>query len=269
MKEIKISIRNMNKIYLDKIKSDFNKNGYYILKNFYNAKKCNDFLKLISKYATINYPPIMNPDRSDFLISQSIEKLSKLNSLYEKTLFLKKLEKDAKDIKKFMFDKKIFKVLNFIKGKKVDPLMSQMIFKKASSKFSKQSWQPHQDNSYPKNKNGHYITTNVFLNKSTKKNGTLYVWESSHKYGIFNFGFKKSYREKDNKPGNIVKTKKKFNVKILNFNKGDLLILHGNCVHGSYPNNSKTSRPLYSVSYLPIGEKFISGKNAQRKRLKL
>ena len=44
-----------------------------------------------------------------------------------------------------------------------------MIFKKAKSKYSKQSWQPHQDNSYPKNKNGHYITTNVFLNKSTKR----------------------------------------------------------------------------------------------------
>ena len=256
----------MDKNYLNKVKSNFNQNGYYILRNFYTSNKCNDFLKLISKYASKDYPPIMNPDRIDFLISQSLDKFSVLKNLKEKTLFCKKLLKDINLIKKFMFDEKIFKVLNFIKGKKVDPLMSQMIFKKAKSKFSKQSWQPHQDNSYPKNKNGHYITTNVFLNKSTKKNGTLYVWKGSHEYGIFKFNFKKSYREKDNKPGNIVKTKKKFNVKVLNFNKGDLLILHGNCVHGSLPNNSNISRPLYSVSYIPVGEKFIPGKNAQRKR---
>ena len=46
---------------------------------------------------------------------------------------------------------------------------------------------------------------------------------------------------------------------------GDLLILHGNLVHGSFPNKSNKSRQLYSASYLPVGEKFISGANAQRK----
>ena len=258
----------MNSKNLYQVKKNFNQSGYHVLRRFYNKKKCDNFLKLISKYASKDFPPIMNPDRVEFLISQSLDKFLNLKNLKDKTSLYKNFIKDTDLIKKFMFDKKIYKVLNFIKGKKVDPLMSQMIFKKAKSKYSKQSWQPHQDNSYPKNKNGHYITTNVFLNKSTKKNGTLYVWEGSHKSGIFNFNFKKSYRESDNRPGNIVKTKKKFNIKTLNFNKGDLLILHGNCVHGSFPNYSNISRPLYSVSYLPVGEKFIAGKNAQRKRLR-
>lgn len=258
----------MNIKSLNKIKLNFNNKGYYVIKNFYNSKKCDYFLKVISKYASKDFPPIINPDRVEFLTSQSFEKFYTKKTLREKIFFFKNLEKNSKLIKNFMFDKKIFKILNFIKGKKVDPLMSQMIFKKAKTKFSKQSWEPHQDNSYAQNKNGHYITTNIFLNNSTKKNGTLYVWEGSHKFGIFKFNFKKSYRENDNRPGNIVKTKKEFDVKILNFKKGDLLILHGNCVHGSFQNNSNISRPLYSVSYIPIGEKFISGKNAQRTRLK-
>ena len=143
--------------------------------------------------------------------------------------------------------------------------MSQMIFKKANTKYSLQSWEPHQDNSYPKNKNGEYITINIFMNNSTKKNGTLYIWEKSHMHGIFDYKSKISYREKDHKPGNIAKSKEKFNIKILNFQKGDLLILHGNLVHGSFPNRSNKSRPLYSASYLPSGEKFISGASAQRK----
>ena len=211
----------------------------------------------------------MNPDRVEFLLSQTTKKFDNFKNLRQKTYFFEELVKDAEKIKKFMFNDKLLKILKFIKGKKVDPLMSQMIFKKAKTRFSKQSWQPHQDNSYPKNKNNEYITTNIFLNMSSKKNGSLFVWEKSHSYGIFKFKFKKSYREKDGKPGNITLTKKKFKVKILNFKKGDLLILHGNCVHGSFPNNSKISRPLYSVSYLPIGEKFISGKNAQRKRIQI
>ncbi len=256
----------MNKKNLKDLKASFEKDGYYIIKDFWNLKKCNNFTKIIEKYSSLDFAPIMNPDRDDFLMAQCANKINDFKSLSEKTNFYKQLLKDSRVIKKFMFDKKILSILKYLKGKRVDPLMSQMIFKKAKSKFSGQSWQPHQDNSYPKNKNGNYITTNVFLNKSTVKNGTLYIWEKSHNHGIFKFNFKKSYREVDGKPGNIVQTNNRFNVKVLNFRKGDLLILHGNLVHGSFPNKSKISRPLYSVSYMPVGEKFIAGKNAQRAR---
>ena len=144
--------------------------------------------------------------------------------------------------------------------------MSQMLFKEKKTKYSKQSWLPHQDNSYPKNKNGNYITINIFLNKASKQNGSLFIYEKSHTFGIFKYVRKISYREKDEKPGNFIDTKK-FKKIDLNFNVGDMLILHGNLVHGSYPNHSNNSRPLYSVSYITKNEKFISGLNAQRKVL--
>ena len=79
----------------------------------------------------------------------------------QKTYFFEELVKDAEKIKKFMFNDKLLKILKFIKGKKSEPLMSQMIFKKAKTRFSKQSWQPHQDN-LSKNKNNEYISTNIF-----------------------------------------------------------------------------------------------------------
>jgi len=165
-----------------------------------------------------------------------------------------------------MINKKILQILEKIKKKKIKVLMSQMIFKEKKTNYASQSWQPHQDNSYPKNKNGHYITINIFLRNSDISNGTLYIYEKSHKYGILDFSKKVSYREKDFKPGNTVK-KLPFRKRNLNFRRGDLLVLHGNLVHGSYPNKSSKSRPLYSVSYIPKGEKFISGLNAQRKIL--
>ncbi|MDB3943905.1 phytanoyl-CoA dioxygenase family protein [Candidatus Pelagibacter sp.] len=247
------------------IKSSFNENGYAIIENFFSKKECNNFLKVITKYSSKEYPPIMNPDRFDFLVSQSFEKIENFEDLKDKTNFIRNLLNDANYFKSIITSKKILNLLKKIKNKKINALMSQMIFKKANTKYSLQSWEPHQDNSYPKNKNGEYITINIFMNNSTKKNGTLYIWEKSHMHGIFDYKSKISYREKDHKPGNIAKSKEKFNIKILNFQKGDLLILHGNLVHGSFPNRSNKSRPLYSASYLPSGEKFISGASAQRK----
>ncbi len=247
------------------IKPFFEENGYAIIKDFFSKKNCDQFLKIIYKYSTKEYAPIMNPDRVDFLISQSLQKIEKFNKLKEKTKFIRDLQNDAEYFKSVITDQKILNLLKKIKNKKINALMSQMIFKKANTTYSLQSWEPHQDNSYPKNKNGEYITINIFMNDSNKNNGTLYIWEKSHKYGIFNYKRKISYREKDSRPGNISKSKTKFEEKILNFKKGDLLILHGNLVHGSYPNKSRKSRPLYSASYIPSGEKFISGANAQRK----
>ena len=243
-----------------KVKKDFEEEGYSIIKNFYPEKKCNIFLKKIKKYANNDFAPIMNPDREEFLISQTINRILNFKYLGEKANFLNSMKNECDFFRSLMLNKKILNILNKIKNKKVSALMSQMIFKEKKTKYAKQSWLPHQDNSYPKNKNGHYITINIFMNKSTKKNGTLYILNKSHKYGIF------KYRRKDFRPGNNISTKK-FKKIDLNFDKGDMIILHGNLIHGSYSNNSNCSRPLYSVSYMTKGEKFISGRNAQRKEL--
>jgi ectoine hydroxylase-related dioxygenase (phytanoyl-CoA dioxygenase family) len=245
----------------------FNENGYAIVKNYFSINECNFFLKKVSKYANKEFSPIMNPDRIDFLAPQTSDNFLNLPSLTSKTNFFKLLFRDCQYFRSVITSNKILKLLKNIKKKKVNALMSQMIFKKAKSVFSKQSWEPHQDNSYSKNKNGHYITINIFMNNSNKKNGTLYIWEKSHKYGLFNYKKKISYREKDGKPGNVANSNINFKKKDLNFKKGDMLILHGNLVHGSYPNKSKRSRPLYSASYISDGEKFVAGKNAQRQIL--
>lgn len=248
------------------LKKNFEENGYLIIKSFFSKKNCNLFLKKVKNYANKDFAPIMNPDRSEFLIPQILEKINETKYLGDKANLVRSLEKDCNYFRSVMTDKKIMKILQSIKKKKIHALMSQMIFKEKKTKYSRQSWLPHQDNSYPMNENGQYITINIFLEKSNLKNGTLYVLEKSHKNGILDFTKKISYREKDFKPGNTVKNLK-FKKKILNFSKGDLLVLHGNLVHGSFPNNSNTSRPLYSVSYITEGEKFIPGLNAQRKIL--
>ena len=51
--------------------------------------------------------------------------------------------------------------------------------------------------------------------------------------------------------------------------QGDLLIMHGNLIHGSYPNVSKRRRPLLSMSYITKGEQFIEGNTAKRTEIEL
>ena len=69
----------------------------------------------------------------------------------------------------------------------------------------------------------------------------------------------KLQKEKDSKPGNISKSKTNFNIKVLNFKKGDLLILHGNLVHGSYPNKSKNHDPYILLAIFRLEKNLSQG----------
>ncbi len=252
---------------MNKIKKEFQDNGYVIIKNFFSKKKCEFFLKKISKYADKNFSAILNPDRQEYLISQSVHLIEKEKYLGDKCDLVYDIKKDCKFFRKQILNKKILKILRSIKGRKVNGLMSQMLFKKSKTKSAKQSWLPHQDSSYVGNTKGEYITTNIFMHNANKLNGTLFIYEKSHLNGVLEFNKKISYREKNNRPGNLVKNLSKFKKKDLYFKKGDMLILHGDLIHGSYENKSNRSRSLYSMSYIAEGEYFTAGLNARRKIL--
>ena len=251
------------------LRKKFEENGYLILKNIFTKKKLKKIFNILHYYANKDFDGIMNPDRSDFLISQSTHIIDRQKTLKDKNKAVTQINKDSKFLRKIILDKKILQKLSKIKGKKVNGLMSQALFKKAKTKSAKQSWLPHQDNSYIKNKGGHYITLNLFFKPAYKSNGSLYIYEKSHKYGLFKFDRQISYREKNNRPGNHIRNLRNFKKKDLSFKAGDLLVLHGNLIHGSYENKSARSRPLYSMCYIPKGEYFTIGFNAQRKILTL
>ena len=95
------------------------------------------------------------------------------------------------------------------------------------------------------------------------------MYPGSHKKGLLksqkNFSYWAKY---DQRPGNEVSTKNLKNFVDLEVNPGDFLIMNGNLIHGSYPNISKKfSRHLLSFNYGVIGEKFSSGKTAQRRSI--
>ena len=78
-----------------------------------------------------------------------------------------------------------------------------------------------------------------------------------------------SYREQAGNPGNVSEfNPKEYNKVDLSFKKGDMVVLDGNVIHGSYENNSKQSRPLFSASFIAVGESFVPGRNASRRIFK-
>jgi ectoine hydroxylase-related dioxygenase (phytanoyl-CoA dioxygenase family) len=258
---------------LSKLQLDFYyQNGYIIVNDILSEKECNLYYNTIKTIADKDFSAIMNPDRIEFLISQCYKQFEECETLYDKTLFFNHLSDISNMMRNVMKNKKAVKVLEQIQQSEVSGLMSQMLFKESNSTYSSQAWQPHQDNAYPKNKNGAYLTTNFFFKNANKENGSLFIYRGSHLNGLINCTEKPSYREPaGSNPGNNIPEKllKKFEKIDVSFNKGDMLVLHGNCVHGSYPNLSKNSRPLLSCSYITKGESFIPGKNAQRKEINL
>lgn len=263
----------MHKIFIfkDKLvkaqKDFYNKNGYLVLRNVFSSREVKKLDNSISYFADKGWHNIMNPDRIEFLLSQAHDKLKNLKSQNDRISFIEKATQTSKLFRSYLIDQRIYKIIKYITGKRVDGLMTHVIFKHKSSKFSKMSWVPHQDNSYARMKRNSYITANLFIQKAKKENGCLYLYPGTHKLGLLKFKSFDSYHAKfGQKPGNrILKSISSDNKIDLIVKPGDFLIMNGNLVHGSYPNISKNlSRHLLSFNYGETGKKFIPGVTAKR-----
>lgn len=235
-------------------KDFYRKNGYLVIEDLITHQECDFLLKRILLHANKDYAAIMNPDREDMLARQDPGNGPEV------------IKETAKIFREYMKYPKAVAVLEALQGREVVGLMSQMLFKWAGSPYASQAWNPHQDNTYPRNANKQYITTNLFFADADKENGSLYIYPGSHNEDLLEADPTISYREpQGSNPGNAVKIPDKYSKVDLTFKKGSLLILNGNTIHGSYANISKTrSRPFYSCSYISKGEDFIPGNNAQR-----
>lgn len=232
----------MSKFYkLNSTQKKFYKdNGYLLVENFIKESKAQKIKKYaINKLAEKpNYPINLNVHRKN------------------KVFF------------KIISDKNLVKIVNELQKSKVVALNDQMIYKKRKTAYAGQSWTIHQDNSYIRAPKNSYIIAHLFLDDSTPKNGGLVFWAGSHKEGILDFNVRKSHREKISKKGisrpgwtikdnEIKKVKKKYKAIKIDGKSGSLCFMHGNLVHSSTPNKSKTKdRATYSMAFLNKNAKF-------------
>lgn len=222
----------------------FKADGYLVIEQLFSIAECDAMMDIFRTHANKQYAAILNLDRQ-------IEELASV-----------------------MKSPRLVNVLETLQDHEIVGLLSQVIFKAAHSDYSRQAWQPHQDNSYPQCPNHCYITINIFLDDYDEENGGMFIYPGSHKEGLYPFSPTPSYREKiGHNPGNCVAQEiiDRFEPNKVNLQgkKGDTLIMIGEVVHGSYPNLSDRSRPLYSISYANKGAPFIQGRNGNRQIMPL
>lgn len=246
--EAQVPNQRMWYLYPDQIQS-YRDNGFLIVEKLFSSEECDAMLDMLLKNADKNYSALMQPHLD----------------LPEK--------KDRDHVLAVIKDKRVVDVLEQIQGSEIDGLMTQILFKWPGTPYVAQAWSPHQDNSYPQAAGESFITINLALKDADKENGGVYVYNGSHKEGLLPFTPRPSFREKPGtSPGNTVLLPAKYIGKesSVYMRKGGILILHGNVVHGSYPNLTKDRpRPIFQATFLNKGVEFIPGKNARRERVSL
>jgi|TARA_B110000967_G_scaffold164391_1_gene171704 ectoine hydroxylase-related dioxygenase (phytanoyl-CoA dioxygenase family) len=250
----------------------FKEHGFVVLKRIYTKKECREILKALLECSDLNFSQMLNVHKKEFLISQVSKKINTADSMVIRSDLVKRYfylsELFLNVFKKKLFTKKIDNLYR----KECVGLQTQVIFKKPKTKFGKQVYLPHQDNSYAKNKNGLFFTSHLLLENANIQNGTIYVYDKSHTIGLKKFIPTKSYGN-SKKAGNEIDVKaieEKYKKIAIKGHVGDILVMHGNLIHGSYENMTHNkSRTTFCLCAIPKSEKFIKGNNARREVFRL
>lgn len=241
------------------IKKNYDRDGFAIINKVFTDEEANNFNRFVRRHANKDFAAILNADRYESLYDQ--------DERYKSDLTCEEIKETSDFTRSILTDNRMKRLLDEIHGSECIALSSQFIFKESKSPYSKQAWLPHQDNFYPKNKNAAYVTLNWFLRDADLENGTIFCYPGSHKLGLLPAENKISFREKiGSRPGSECKVPDEFldKRKDMIIPANSIVILHGNCIHGSYENNSDRSRPWFSGCYMTKGEDFVVGKNSKR-----
>lgn len=229
--------------------ASYRENGFLIVEKLFSDAECDELYELFCRHADAQFSALMNPDRT----------------LPE--------PKDREKVRALMANARIVDILEQLQEATIDGLMTQVLFKRAGSDYAGQAWSIHQDNAYPQAEPGAFLTINLFLEEADRENGCLFIYPGSHRYGLLPFTPRPSFREKPGvSPGNttLLPAELEGTQRDVFIGKGGMLILHGDVIHGSYPNPSPTrSRPLFQATYINQGVNFIPGRNAKRERIPL
>jgi len=246
----------------------YKEKGYAVFEKLLSENVCDEIYKTMMYWADDDFSSIMNPDRLEYLIPQCFK--NSYNLLTENVDDIVRAKKDAKFMREIMSNPLLIDALERVSDDKLSALCSHYFFKEPNTKFSMQSWAPHQDNHWTKNKNNKLLIAHVVIEKTTLSNGCLYLYEESHKEDILE-AKEENLLGKSKNPGRKIEIPNKYKDKKIDciFTKGDVIVCHGNTIHGSYPNTSNYGRPTFSIHYIAEDEEFIPGERARRKVIKV
>ena len=103
----------------------YEENGYVILDNLLSVKECDYIKRRLELHTTDDYNNILNPDRYEFLISQSVNKIK--GSMRERIDYLKEcIDEDLLILREIEILKKKYDFTNYLeKSKATKSLLSK------------------------------------------------------------------------------------------------------------------------------------------------
>lgn len=232
----------------------YQKNGYLVVDAVIPRDECAAIVAAIVRHVQAendpDYQSIMNFDREDTA--------------------------DGHLIRRLMTNHRVIQIMDTLQGTgkgELVALQSHINCKWAGTASAAQAWNPHQDNANVEAPLGDYITANVALTNQAVENGCMILYPGSHKLSILPAEKMKSFREDPGqRPGHDcsqhIPPEIKAGAVDVPLKQGAVLILHGECIHASYPNLTKDQhRPMVLLVYLWL--RFRPGLTAHRTVLKL
>ena len=255
-------------------KQFYDENGFVVVRAIFSETDCAAAVQVYEKYALPDFRGIMNLDRGTVEYRDSGKSVGGVEIVWLE-------EVDEHDIwfvrQGILKHRLIVDILYELQGAETVLLQSMFLFKRAGTPYAKQAWNPHQDNAYPQADYGMYITGNICFSDQDPDNGGMYIYPGSHREPILpNVKVKSFHEGAGENPGHCVQVPEKYRHQKtdLIMRQGSVLFLHGNVIHGSYPNNSKIrSRPMLLIPYgtkgISKGKNFVSGRVAKRQEIPL
>ena len=236
-----MELKNNKILKKDYLTKNYFNNGWVKIEKFFTKKEVSYIKKKINFFLKLNYKKYKGRD-INFIGDQ--KKFSYINTFH-------KLH-DFNFIKKIASEKRVKSaVQSFLKSDKLE-LRASELFAKPKSYGLKVPI--HQDNFYWNVIGGNALTIWIALSPSSRKNGGIFYYNSSHKKGILPHS--PSFAKGSSQTIKNITSLKKFKKVYPKLNIGDALIHSCLVVHGSHKNNSNMSRKGLTFQFKTKNSKY-------------
>ena len=219
-------------------KKKFDKDGYFICKNFFDKDFINHLInEIIASHNTIKY-------------FDNLENLRRIEKLYDKGIELKNLNEKILALLKNVFNEEFLIFKDKFNAK---PPGGEGFFAHYDGIFhfinhkneKKRGWYEYGD---------FFINALVALDQCNKENGALEIAKSH----LGNFDQLLENTKKDGTPALINEVESKTTFNLINLDVGDMVVFLNTCPHRSKKNNSDKNRRIiyYTYSLSKYGSKY-------------
>lgn len=219
----------MKKIELERLKSNYNKNGWALKKKIFSKKEVNEINKKIDKFLKKNIKKYSGKTINFANDDKNLQSISDINSFHKLS--------DSSFVKNKSKNKRVRAITKYLLNSKEKFIASELFAKPAEKGLPSPI---HQDNFYWCVKGGNALTVWVALDDVSSVNGGVQYYSKSQNLGVVKH--EPSYAKGSSQKVSNLKKYIKFKKVCPKLKAGDALFHHSEIMHGSASNNSGKRR---------------------------